>query len=144
MVRVVHVMGMPVSLDLADDLPAAELERLADLAFDWLREVDERFRTYKPESEISRFARGELDLAGCTPDVRLVLDRGAELWSRTNGYFDIHAGGTLDPSGYVKGWAVQEASARLRAAGSHNHCLNAGGDIATRGGPRPGELWRIG
>ena len=144
MVRVAHVMGMPISLDLADDLPAAELERLADLVFDWLREVDERFSTYKSTSEISRFARHELDLESCSPDVRLVLDRSADLWTRTNGYFDIHASGALDPSGFVKGWAVQEASDRLWTAGSRNHCVNAGGDIAVRGGPRPGEPWRIG
>jgi thiamine biosynthesis lipoprotein len=144
MLRVEHVMGMPISLDLADDLPLDELERLADLCFDWLREVDARFSTYKLDSEISRLARGELRAEECSPDVTLVLERCADMWRSTDGYFDAYATGSLDPSGLVKGWAVQVASERLTAAGSASHCLNAGGDIMLRGGPRPGEPWRVG
>jgi thiamine biosynthesis lipoprotein len=137
-------MGMPISLDIADDLPADELDRLADLVFDWLREVDARFSTYRLDSEISRLARSEVRPEDCSPDVADVLERCAEVWRATDGFFDIYATGTLDPSGLVKGWAVQEGSDRLMAAGSVNHCLNAGGDIVLRGGPRPGEPWRVG
>jgi thiamine biosynthesis lipoprotein len=32
----------------------------------------------------------------------------------------------------------------LEAAGSTNFCINAGGDIAIRGNPRPGERWQVG
>jgi thiamine biosynthesis lipoprotein len=144
LVRVEHVMGMPISLDLSDDLPLPELERLADGVFDWLRVVDTIFSTYKPESEVSRLARGELRREDCSPVVGEVLDRCAELWQETDGYFDISAGGKLDPSGYVKGWAVQRACDRLFAEGSANHCLNAGGDVFVRGAPRARERWRVG
>ncbi|GAA2597272.1 FAD:protein FMN transferase [Dactylosporangium fulvum] len=144
LVRVEHVMGMAVSLDLSDDLPLPELERLADGVFDWLRVVDTIFSTYKPESEISRLGRGDLRRSDCSPVVGEVLDRCAELWRETNGYFDVNAGGTLDPSGYVKGWAVQRACDRLLADGSANHCLNAGGDLFVRGAPSGRERWRIG
>ncbi|WP_442877550.1 FAD:protein FMN transferase [Dactylosporangium sp. AC04546] len=144
LVRVEHVMGMAVSLDLADDRPVPELERLADSVFDWLRVVDTIFSTYKPESEISRLGRGELRRADCSPVVGEVLDRCAELWRETDGYFDINAGGHLDPSGYVKGWAVQRACDRLLAEGSANHCLNAGGDIFVRGAPAGRSRWRVG
>jgi thiamine biosynthesis lipoprotein len=93
---------------------------------------------------VSRLVRGELRREECSPDVGHVLDRCAELWSATDGYFDAYASGSLDPSGYVKGWAVQVASDRLVAAGSAHHWLNAGGDIRLRGEPAPGEPWRIG
>jgi FAD:protein FMN transferase len=144
LVRVEHVMGMAVSLDLGDELPVGELERLADGVFEWLRLVDGIFSTYKPESEISRLGRGELRREQCSPVVGEVLDRCAELWTETGGYFDVNAGGALDPSGYVKGWAVQRACERLRAEGSDNHCLNAGGDVFVRGAPRGRERWRVG
>jgi thiamine biosynthesis lipoprotein len=137
-------MGMAISLDLDDDLPVDELERLADGVFDWLRLVDQIFSTYKPDSEISRLARGEIRREDCSPVVGDVLDRCAELWAETNGYFDISAGGVLDPSGYVKGWAVQQACDRLRNEGSANHCLNAGGDVYVRGAPRGRDRWRVG
>src|SRR5512132_3842717 len=107
LVRVEHVMGMAVSLDLDDELPVDALERLADGVFGWLREVDSIFSPYKPESEISRLGRGEVRREECSAVVGEVLDRCAELWSETGGYFDVSAGGVLDPSGYVKGGAVQ-------------------------------------
>jgi thiamine biosynthesis lipoprotein len=137
-------MGTAVSLDLADDLPVAVLQRLADGVFDWLREVDERFSTYSQDSEVSRLGRGELRAEECSADLCFVLDRCAELWRGTDGYFDAYASGALDPSGYVKGWSVQVASDRLVAHGSANHCLNAGGDVRVRGCAEPGQPWRIG
>ncbi|QGN50732.1 FAD:protein FMN transferase [Micromonospora sp. WMMD558] len=137
-------MGTPISLDLADDLPRAELDELADEVFRWLREVDARFSTYRADSEVCRFDRGELLLSEASADLRLVLERCADLWGATDGFFDAYATGGLDPSGYVKGWAAQVASDRLLAAGSANHCLNAGGDVRVRGLSASGRPWRVG
>ncbi|MEV0156145.1 FAD:protein FMN transferase [Micromonospora sp. NPDC050686] len=137
-------MGTAISLDLADDLPAALLRELADEVFGWLREVDARFSTYRADSEVCRFDRGELSFAETSTDLRTVLERCAELWGATDGFFDAYATGRLDPSGYVKGWSAQVASDRLRAAGAANHCLNAGGDVRVRGHSVTGRPWRIG
>ena len=142
--RVEQVMGTAISLDIADPLPASRLADLADQVFDWMHEVDRRFSTYKADSEVMRLHRGELRIGAASPDLRHVLDRCAALWRATEGYFDAYATGQLDPSGYVKGWAVQVASDRLAAAGAVNHCLNAGGDLRVRGTSRTGEPWRIG
>ncbi|NJC73798.1 FAD:protein FMN transferase [Planosporangium thailandense] len=137
-------MGIPVSVQLADDLPYATLAAHADGAFAWLRLVDELFSTYKPGSEVSRLRRGDLRLDDCSPHVRDVVERCAELWRDTDGYFDVYAAGGLDPSGYVKGWAVQVASDALVEAGAVNHCINAGGDVRVRGCPADATAWRIG
>lgn len=137
-------MGTVATVQIADPLPPADLERLVRAAFDWLHEVDRRFSTYRDESEISRLARGEVSVAGCSDDCRLVLQRCAQLWRCTDGYFDAYATGRLDPSGFVKGWSVQVASEMLTAAGAPNHLVAAGGDFQTRGRPAPGEDWQIG
>jgi|HigsolmetaAR206D_1030411.scaffolds.fasta_scaffold01103_10 thiamine biosynthesis lipoprotein len=142
--RVEQVMGTPVSVHLADPLPPRRLAALADEVFAWLREVDARFSTYRPDSEVSRFGRGELSIEDCSPDLRYVVEACADLWRETDGYFDAYATGRFDPSGFVKGWSVQVASDRLLAEGCGSHWINAGGDIRARGGPRPGESWRIG
>jgi FAD:protein FMN transferase len=142
--RVEHVMGTAICLDIADPLPRAELDRLADGVFDWLREVDQRFSTYRDDSEVSRLGSGRMPYAATHPDMRHVLDACEALWTETDGYFDIHASGRLDPSGYVKGWSVQVASDRLAAAGVANHCLNAGGDVRLRGYAPGGVPWRVG
>ncbi|MFI7073388.1 FAD:protein FMN transferase [Micromonospora sp. WMMD754] len=137
-------MGTAISLDLADELPAAVLHELAEDTFDWLREVDARFSTYRDDSEVCRLDRGELALADASDHLRAVLECCADLWSATDGFFDAYATGRLDPSGYVKGWAAQVASDRLLAAGAPNHCVNAGGDVRVRGHTATGEPWRIG
>jgi thiamine biosynthesis lipoprotein len=142
--HVEHVMGTAVSIELADDRPEPDLRALVADVCGWLHEVDARFSTYKPDSEVSRVRRGELTAADFSPDLRHVLDVCADLWRDTDGYFDAYAGGPLDPSGYVKGWSVEVASGRLLAAGSTDHYINAGGDIRMRGRHPDGGPWRVG
>ncbi|MFG1767675.1 FAD:protein FMN transferase [Micromonospora parva] len=137
-------MGTAVTVDLADDLPPATLRELADDVFAWMHEVDARFSTYQPASEVCRFDRGEVLLSEASADLRYVLETCADLWGATDGFFDAYATGRLDPSGFVKGWAAQVASDRLVAAGAVNHCVNAGGDVRVRGLSPSGEPWRIG
>lgn len=131
-------MGTAVSFDVRDpSVGAADLDR----AVAWLHEVDATFSTYRPDSAISRIGRGELDAAYAPADVRHVLTRCEELRVATGGAFDARAGGPLDPSGYVKGWAVDRAVALL---GGTDLCVNAGGDVRTAGRPEPGRRWAVG
>ena len=141
--RTEHVMGMPVTLDVRDDdLAPGALDR----AFAWLRWVDATFSTYDRDSEISRLNRGELALAATHPLVREVLDHCEALRHATNGAFDARAPrpGELDPSGLVKGWALERAVEQLERDGARNLLADAGGDVCLRGGPAPGRPWRVG
>lgn len=110
----------------------------------FLHDADATFSTYRADSEISRLRRGELDVERAGPEVREILQRCAELELETDGYFSAYAGGELDPSGLVKGWAIERASAILRAAGSANHGVNGGGDMQLAGEAAPGRPWRVG
>jgi thiamine biosynthesis lipoprotein len=142
--RVEAVMGTAVSLDLRDpEVPGYAV----DAVFDHLREVDARFSTYRLDSEVSRLARGELEPSAAGPDVRHVLAVCEQLRRDSGGAFDAgRAGrdGRLDPSGYVKGWAVEEAAWRLDDVGAHDYLINAGGDVVARGEAAPGQGWRVG
>jgi thiamine biosynthesis lipoprotein len=139
--RVEHVMGTAISVDVRD--PAISGAALDDV-FAWFRRVDDTFSTYQANSQISRLAQGRLSVDDCDPDVAWVLARCEEVRRATGGYFDVRASGSLDPSGLVKGWSVEVASAMLLERGSQNHCINAGGDIRLRGQPEPGRLWHAG
>jgi thiamine biosynthesis lipoprotein len=134
-----QIMGMPIGIDVRDP-GGIDLEA----AFDWLREVDATFSTYREDSDISRLERGELTVADCRPEVDEVLTRCLALERETYGYFSVRAAGRLDPSGLVKGWAVAEAAERLATAGAKSFCINAGGDVVARGRPEPGRPWRVG
>lgn len=142
-IRVEHVMGMPVVVDVRDE--GAHDDVLAFM-FEWLRFVDATFSTYKADSEISRLNRGELALPDAHPDVRDVLERCEELRVETCGYFDAHAAAApdVDPSGLVKGWSIDRAAAILADAGLRNYAVSAGGDMRLQGGALPDSSWRVG
>jgi thiamine biosynthesis lipoprotein len=147
---VAHLMGMPVSLALrgrhSDDAAAREAwgRCVAELS-----EVDRVFSTYREDSVISRLSRGEIGPADCPPEVHEVLALGELARAESRGAFDVLRPGpdgvpTLDPSGVVKGWAVQRASAHLRALPATDVCLSAGGDMVCHVADDARPAWRVG
>jgi thiamine biosynthesis lipoprotein len=136
-----QVMGIMVGVDVRDDaVDRASVER----SFEWLRWVDATFSPYRPDSEISRLGAGSLALGDASLEVREVLARCERLRCETGGWFDAWATGALDPSGLVKGWAVERAAAMLRGAGARRFCIHAGGDVRVCGGREQGLPWRVG
>jgi thiamine biosynthesis lipoprotein len=142
--RVKQIMGTAIGIDLRDARVPGEA---VDDAFASLRAADALFSTYRPDSGVSRLGRGELTLAACSLELRQVLALAEQLRFDSHGHFDVRghrADGGLDPSGVVKGWAVEAAAWILDAAGARNYAINAGGDVLVRGEPEPGQPWRIG
>jgi thiamine biosynthesis lipoprotein len=139
--RVVTVMGTVFTVDVRDVEPSSPA---VDEAVAWWRWVDDTFSTYRPDSAISQLGRGSRRLADCPAEVREVLELCEQAVKDTDGYFTMYPNGLLDPSGLVKGWSVEIASRMLRTAGSHNHCITAGGDLRCAGEPAPGQGWRLG
>lgn len=129
-------MGMPVSIAVPDAIAPCAV----DDVFEWLHHVDATFSTYRNDSQVSRLDRGEITLEAADPDVREVVERCEAFRLASDGFFDIRAGGHLDPSGFVKGWAVDRAAGVLERAGARRFWINAGGDVVVRGG----APWRIG
>jgi thiamine biosynthesis lipoprotein len=133
-----HIMGLPVSVHVRG--PTADDPTTADAVaavFAELRVVDAVFSTYREDSRISALNRGE---PVHDPLVDTVVELCEQARERTGGYFDAHlpapSGGTwFDPSGLVKGWAVERAAAHL---GRYDHYVSAGGDVIVRG------PWRVG
>jgi FAD:protein FMN transferase len=140
-VHVEHCMGTVFSIDVRD--PGDWTDAIADVV-GWLHRVDRVFSTYRPGSDVSRLQRREIRLAEADPLVAEVLDRCADLEIATGGHFSARRNGRIDPTGLVKGWAVEAASRRLRVRGSANHAVNGGGDVQLAGEAEPGRGWTIG
>lgn len=146
LVHVEHVMGTVISFDVrfVQESDRTSMGAAIADAVTWLHRVDDVFSTYRPQSQVSRLGRGELRLADCDGDVAEVLELCAQVGRESEGYFSSTYGGRLDPTGLVKGWAVQRASELLSAAGSAHHLVNGGGDIQAVGGSAPGVPWQVG
>lgn len=143
LVRVEQVMGTAIGLDLRQPwVDNAAVEAF----FAWLRGVDARFSTYRDDSVVSRLRRREVAPEDLDDDVRAVLRLCAEVERQSDGVFDVWGWSPdgLDPSGLVKGWSMDAGARLLEAAGARNFCINAGGDVLTKGEAAPGKAWRIG
>lgn len=134
-------MGMTITVAVAD--PEGTQQHIDDV-FAYFQHIDERFSTYKPTSEISQMNAGELHLEDYSDELREVLQLAELTRQQTSGYFDILRNGRCDPSGLVKGWAIQNAAKLLLLQGLRNFFVDAGGDIAAYGKNPDSELWRVG
>lgn len=145
-----HVMGMPISLAMRGRWAGTAVAESAwENVLRWLQEVDETFSTYRPDSFVARLGRGEIVIADCPDTVAEVLEIAEQARSESRGAFDVwRAGkrdtGWLDPSGVVKGWAVQRAAASFAHLDDTDFCLAAGGDLVCVTRQDDAEPWRIG
>jgi thiamine biosynthesis lipoprotein len=144
-----HLMGMPISLAMRGRHAADDTGRAAWAeALSTLREVDRVFSTYRPDSFISRMIHGDTPAEPLPPDVAEVMALGARAERESDGAFAIRRPGpdgeVFDPSGVVKGWAVDRAATRLHGLDATDFCLSAGGDMVCRTLDPAAPPWRIG
>jgi thiamine biosynthesis lipoprotein len=142
-------MGLPVSIHLRGTGPPERREAAVEAIFAELAEVDRVFSTYRPDSDISLVRAGMLRIDECEPTVAEVLELCAAAESATGGYFTTRLPGPdgvlrFDPTGLVKGWAVERAAGHLDVLPEDDYYLNAGGDIALAVREEAGRPpWRV-
>jgi thiamine biosynthesis lipoprotein len=142
---VAKAMGTATSLHIDDVCDAEVAEQAWRSVVDLLWGIEQKFSTFIETSEISRISRGELHLLDASREVIEVFDACTWLEHASNGAFRARRpDGTLDPAGFVKGWATQRASRLLTEQGLNNWYLSVGGDIQTAGRQSSGELWSVG
>jgi thiamine biosynthesis lipoprotein len=136
---VAQIMGLPVSVHVRG--PHARDAQVADAVegvFTTLRADDAMFSTWNTNSAVSRIRRGEQRLGDAHPRIREVAALCVEAERRTDGSFSawlpgLHGVPVFDPTGLVKGWAVEQAFdclvSRLDVLGEHDVLMSAGGDI---------------
>jgi thiamine biosynthesis lipoprotein len=143
--RFEHCMGTVFAFRGRTDLGDSELAQALDVACQKLHEADEIFSLYKPNSPLSRLARGETSVAALDPIVDRVWNLCEQWEQRTGGFFSAFTlEHTFDPSGLVKTWAAQLAIDSLLAEGIEDFSLNAGGDIWISDQVSDPNDWKLG
>ncbi|MEH3075553.1 MAG: FAD:protein FMN transferase [Quadrisphaera sp.] len=152
-----QLMGLPVSVHVRgaaledDDGARSDVEAAVAELFAELRRLDARFSTYRPDSEVS-LLRARASAPGGdgapgepSPLLAEVQHLCAVARGATGGAFDADLPGGWDPSGLVKGWAVERAVRPLRAVCSElglDWLVDAGGDVLLRA--VDGRTWSVG
>lgn len=141
------VMGTAVSFSVVSGEPRHVVAGAIRSACDVLHDADAVFSTWNPRSPLSRMRRGDAPADEMPAEVAEVLRQCETARSMTDGWFDPwSAPEGVDPTGLVKGWAVERALGVLQSAGIAAAMVNGGGDIAVSGHPpdSDGTGWRIG
>ncbi|MEV7993885.1 FAD:protein FMN transferase [Streptomyces sp. NPDC086077] len=141
--RAEEVMGTVFSFDVRGGDPRTVRSAL-DAAVAGLHQVDAVFSTYREDSQLTRLGRGEMTVGECDREVAEVLELAAEAERVSEGWFSTTYEGRLDPTGIVKGWAVERAARLLAAAGASGVSVNGGGDVQLLGVPGAERPWRVG
>lgn len=135
----VPVMGTGATLLAAVALPDELVARIRRV---W-EELEQRFSLYRPDSEASRLAAGEIALPDASPQTRDAYGDALAWRSATGGDFTPHRpDGVIDLSGIVKAYGIRDAGGVLDAAGIGDWLVDIGGDVLSRSS-RPGT-WRAG
>ncbi|WP_141630047.1 FAD:protein FMN transferase [Salinibacterium sp. PAMC 21357] len=130
-----ETMGTVASIELPDGWEA-ELRPMRAI-FD---EIEQRFSLYRPESELSRIASGQLSLSAASDELLASYARALEWRSSTGGSFSPHRpDGVIDLNGIVKAEAIERAGKHLQTVGCPSWSINVGGDIliSPTGGAQP-------
>ena len=133
------IMGMPITIEILDSSDEDYLTK----TFQFFKDIDNRFSTYKPASEITRVNNG-LPEPQWSTEMRLIMRLCDKTKRQTKGYFDIFHVGKTDPSGLVKGWAINTAANKLRQQGIKHFYIEAGGDVQVQGRNSQGQPWTVG
>ena len=151
-----QIMGMPVSVHVrGDGAREPDVEAAIQAGLAGLREADAIFSTWRSDSAIERLRRGELSVSQCPPEVAHVIQLCEAARERTAGWFEYlldDGSGTrlIEPTGLVKGWAVERALTAIVAALARRGqagldvAVNAGGDVAVHSAPVAGRSWLAG
>lgn len=143
-------MGTVASLHaIARGAPGPATRRAVLGAFAWLERVERTFSPFLADSEVSRIGRGDVPLAEASPVVRTVARECRAVEDASGGLFSAWWQGRFDPTGYVKGWAVDVAvqewlAPLLGREGVEAVGLDVGGDMQLATAAGSAWAWRVG
>jgi thiamine biosynthesis lipoprotein len=148
-VRVEEIMGMPISIHVLNQtgILGSGAEQAVRACFTELREIDRVFSTYREDSDIRRIARGELGVEEADPRVAEVEAACRTAAVESRGLFSAMWRGWFDPTGYVKGWAIENAACRHLAPLLDQESavgINAGGDMQLFTARHSDWRWNVG
>ncbi|MBM7643717.1 FAD:protein FMN transferase [Streptococcus loxodontisalivarius] len=147
----IEAMTIPFTISLvSDDIPSTRLlmaELLPKIKAELLR-IEEKFSAFRKDSLVSRFQRGQKEPI-FDPEFQEVYGQVIILKQRSQGYFDPYYKGVYDPTGFVKGWLIENIFHHfIEPLYQYDHIeaatFNGGGDIQASSRQGSDFRWQIG
>jgi len=141
------VMGTTASVHVNDNISDGVFADVVVELQNELERLEQMFSVYRPDSAVSRINSGDLNLLDAPREVLDVLDACTWVEQVSDGAFSIrppHSPGSINPSGFVKGWAAERTSRLCGERGLRHWYIGVGGDFVLRGGLDESTPWTIG
>ena len=147
-----EAMTMPFTVRFAvtvDQATTTNFERPVQQISTFLQQIDRDFSPFKSQSLVSRYQRNELAGAELTDQFLEIYGLAVQAQELTAGAFTPFSRGQYDPTGLVKGWAIQRAfEAYLLPLIHHEQvnavALNGAGDMQLAVAPTSDFVWHVG
>lgn len=136
--RVINQMNIPFTVKIAttdpDDIVMEQLKVATERIDAKLAQIDRDFSPFRYDSLVSKYQRGDRDPILSSSDFQTVYGQTVLAEQMTDGIFTPYFAGRYDPTGLVKGWAIEQAFDEcliplLQDTKIEGISLNGGGDI---------------
>lgn len=107
--RTLNVMNLPFTVLVDTPRDGTVVELASDGVENVLNDIDQRFSPFRPDSLVCRYRAGDRSMLDDDDDFTDVYSRSILARTETDGLFDPFFRGGYDPTGLVKGWAVERA-----------------------------------
>lgn len=140
---VINQMNIPFTIKLAtadpDDIVREQLKVVTGLIDDKLHQIDLDFSPFRYDSLVSKYQRGDRSPLLDSTEFQAVYGQAILAEQMTDSIFTPYFAGRFDPTGLVKGWAIEKVfdeylKPLLKDPKIEGVSLNGGGDmkLATR------------
>ncbi|KRL33934.1 thiamine biosynthesis membrane-associated lipoprotein [Liquorilactobacillus uvarum DSM 19971] len=146
-------MNIPFTLSIATKLFNNTVNKLVDqLAIETqrsLKQIDELFSTFRTDSLVKRYQLGD-NTPLLNDKFKTVYNLSTLGSNVTQGYFDPYFEGCFNPTGLVKGWAIEEIFFNILQPVLKSEpqildiSLNGGGDLQFGAQTDSSFFWKIG
>ena len=127
---------MPVSLEITE-----ANKNTIENYFNLLTQIDNKYSPYKTNSDLSKLWSGEIKLKSQSTEFLKIHADCLKYESLTDGYFSPFFEKRYNPTGYVKGWAIDQVSQIIEKDGYYDYCINLSGDMKFSSSGE--KIWRI-
>lgn len=150
--RTLSAMTLPFTLALAHEeyLDYQEvLDKYACKVQVELDRIENFYSAFRETSLVCRFQAGEKELLLTEKEFQDIYSQVVAFRAISKGHFNPYYMGKFDPTGYVKGWAIEKIVKTILAPlayieGVYGLALNGGGDIQVFSHASKGFTWAIG
>lgn len=131
-------MSMPFSIEVE----GVQCGSIFSLIFKRLKEIEKEFSPFLPDSKVSLYNQNPLVLKSASDDFKTAFIECRKYEKLTNGYFSAFFSKTYNPSGFIKGWSIEQISQIIKSKGYQNFMINGGGDVFVSSDGK--KVWKIG